>query len=319
MVEPVGKVAGQSWMVTGGCGFIGSHLVRSLLARGARRVVVVDSLRYGNPANLGAADPAVEIVKHQLGHDDPAALARALDGIDGLFHLAAEKHNQSLDSPIEVLRSNVEGTHTLFSLAADAGVKKVVFTSSLYAYGRSEGAPFSEDEIPRPTTVYGISKLAGEHLLAHFQKTRGLPGNVLRYLFVYGPRQFAGLGYKSVILKNGERLLRGEAPIIFGDGRQTLDNVVVDDVVEATVAAMETARSGATWNIGSGEPTSVSHLIATMTAQSGHTMPPIVEPPDWTQGSFRVGDVRRAHAELGWRATTSLTDGISRTLAWMRA
>jgi UDP-glucose 4-epimerase len=308
-----------SYLVTGGCGFIGSHLVRALVERGAKRVVVVDSLRYGDPANLGAVSDKIEIVKHTLGHDDPEVLARALDGIDGLYHLAAEKHNQSKDSPVEVLRSNVEGSFTLFDRAARAGVKKIVFTSSLYAYGRMAGTPFSEDEVPRPTTVYGISKLTGEHLLAHVAKQHGVGYAVLRYLFVYGPRQFAGMGYKSVIVKNGERLLAGERPIIFGDGTQALDYVFVDDVVDATLRAMERDVGGATINIGSGRATTVAELIATLVAQSGKSAAPLHEPPDWTAGSVRVGEVTRAHELLDWRATTSLADGLARTLAWMKS
>jgi UDP-glucose 4-epimerase len=306
-----------TFVVTGGCGFIGSHLVRALIERGARRVVVVDSLRYGDPANLGATMSGVELVEHTLGHGDPAALARALAGADGLFHLAAEKHNQSIDSPVDVLRSNVEGSFTLFDLAARAGVRKIVFSSSLYAYGRMAGAPFSEDEVPRPTTVYGISKLAGEHLLAHVGKSHGVAYNVLRYLFVYGPRQFAGMGYKSVIVKNGERLLTGERPIVFGDGQQALDYVYVDDVVDATLRAMEREVQGETINIGSGRATSVEHLIATLIAQSKQSLTPLHEPPDWTAGSARVGNVDKARRLLDWTATTSLADGLSQTLAWM--
>lgn len=312
------SVRDRNVVVTGGCGFIGSHLVRDLLARGARRVVVVDSMRYGDPANLQGTDTRVELVKFTLGHDEPSALARALEGVDYLFHLAAEKHNQSIDSPIDVLRSNVEGMFTLVDLAIKAGVKKVVFSSSLYAYGRMSGASFSEEEVPRPTTVYGISKLTGEHLLAHFGKTRGLQYNVLRYLFVYGPKQFAGMGYKSVIVKNGERLLRGEAPIIFGDGQQTLDYVFVDDVVDATVRALEADVSGETFNIGSGQATSVAHLIATLIAAAGKSIAPRNDPPDWTAGSYRVGDVAKVARVLGWRATTSLHDGLARTLDWMK-
>jgi UDP-glucose 4-epimerase len=306
-----------SFLITGGCGFIGSHLTRALLAGGARRVVVVDSLRYGDPANLGSAGDRVELVRHTLGHDDPAPLARALAGVDGLFHLAAEKHNQSIDSPIDVLRSNVEGSFTLFDLAARAGVGKIVFSSSLYAYGRMAGPPFSEDEVPHPTTVYGISKLTGEHLLAHVGKIHGVAWNVLRYLFVYGPRQFAGMGYKSVIVKNGERLLGGERPAIFGDGRQALDYVFVDDVVDATLRAMERDVSGETINIGSGRATSVEELIATLIAQSKKALTPLHEPADWTAGSVRVGDVDKARRLLDWSATTSLADGLGQTLAWM--
>lgn len=306
-------LAGSTVMVTGGCGFIGSHLVRALLERGAKEVRILDSLRYGDPANLGDSHPALRLTRHTLGTDDPAVLAAELTGVDYLFHLAAEKHNQSKESPQRVFRANIEGTHELLQAAADAGVRKVVFSSSLYAYGRMHGAPFREDEVPRPTTVYGISKLAGEHLCAHFFATRGLAYNTLRYLFVYGPRQFAGMGYKSVIMKNAEQLLAGAPLTIYGDGSQTLDYVFVDDVVDATLRAMETHVSGETLNIGSGQGTPVLELLETLALVAGRSRERRFLPEDWTAGTCRVADAERAERILGWRATTPLAEGLRRT------
>jgi UDP-glucose 4-epimerase len=306
-------LAGSAFLVTGGCGFIGSHLVRALVGAGAGRVTVVDSLRYGDRANLGGSSPNVEIVQHTLGVDDPAALRAALRGVRFVFHLAAEKHNQSKDDPVRVMRSNIEGTWLLLDAAARAGVEKIVFTSSLYAYGRLGGAPFVEDELPRPRTIYGISKLTGEHLLA----VAGTPFTVLRYLFVYGPRQFAGMGYKSVIVKTFERLLRGEPPVVFGDGEQTLDYVFVDDVVDATLAALASGANGEVINIGSGRPTTVNELMTLMQDVAGTRLPVRHDPPDWTAGSYRVGNVDKARRVLGWTARTPLRDGLAATYSWL--
>jgi len=306
-------------MVTGGCGFIGSHLVLQLLERGAKRIVVIDSLRYGDRANLGQLSAAVEVVPYTLGTDAPARLREKMDGVNHLFHLAAEKHNQSKDSPLEVLRSNIEGTYTLFDIAARSGVEKIVFTSSLYAYGRMQGPPFVEDELPQPRTVYGISKLCGEHLLAHINAEHGTAYNILRYLFVYGPRQFAGMGYKSVIVRNFERLLADLPPTVYGDGTQTLDYIFVDDAVEATIRALESEVSGEVFNVGSGVPTTVNALIDLMSAIAGSTRPRSVEPADWTAGSFRVADITKARRVLGWQPRTTLADGLERTYRWMAA
>jgi UDP-glucose 4-epimerase len=305
-------------MVTGGCGFIGSHLAYALAARGAKRIVVVDSLRYGKPENLGALAKQVEVVQYTLGQSPRDMLKPALEGVTHLFHLAAEKHNQSKDSPARVYQSNIVGTHTLFEDAVEAGVKKIVFTSSLYAYGRMTGAPFVESEVPQPRTVYGISKLAGEHILAHFGQTRGVAWNVLRYLFVYGPKQFAGLGYKSVIMKNFQRILSGEPPVILGDGKQELDYVFVDDVVEATLSAMESPVTNEVVNIASGHGTRVDELTEAMLRVSGSALRPTHGPADWTHGSCRVGSAERAADVLGWRATTPLDVGLRRTFDWIR-
>ncbi|HMR77156.1 MAG TPA: NAD-dependent epimerase/dehydratase family protein, partial [Polyangiaceae bacterium] len=311
--------AGQRVVVTGGAGFIGSHLVRRLLEMGAAQVVVIDSLRYGDQANLAGTSEAVELVQHTLGTDNPKDLDRALDGADLLFHLAAEKHNQSKDSPDRVYRANIAGTHGLYERAVAAGVKKVVFSSSLYAYGRMRGAPFVETELPQPRTVYGITKLAGEHVLAHFAETHGLSTMVLRYLFIYGPKQFAGMGYKSVIMKSFDRLLAGEAPIVFGDGEQTLDYVYVDDAVDATISAMTQDVSGETLNVASGRGVSVNELLDTMIRVSGKQTQKEPGPADWTAGTKRIGDPSHAQKVLGFSAQTSLEDGLRKTYDWIRS
>ncbi len=312
------SLSGRTALVTGGCGFIGQHLVEALVRGDARRVVVLDSLRFGDPAHVKALGPQVEVIRFALGHDDADALPGHLKGVDFLFLLAAEKHNASREEPLSLLRSNVTGTYSLLEQAAAAGVRKVVFSSSLFAYGRRHAPPLQEDEVPRPDTVYGISKLAGEHLLRQAEHAHGLAWMVLRYFFVYGPRQYPGLGYKSVIVRNFERLLAGFPATVRGDGRQTLDYVYVDDVVEATVRAMEADVSGEVWNVGSGRGTEIRALLEEMAdvAEAPRALEPL--PADETAGTSRVADVGRIAARLGWRPRTSLADGLGRTLSWMR-
>ncbi len=311
----MGALPGSSVLVTGGCGFIGSHLVRRLLAEGVRRVVVLDSLRYGSEQNLAGVEAAgrIELVRFTLGRDEPSLLERHLDGVDHLFHLAAEKHNQSKHEPDAVLRANVLGTQALFAAAARSGVQKVIFASSLYSYGRLAGPPCSETDLPLPTTVYGISKLCGERLLAHATAGQAMRGDSLRFFFVFGPRQFAGMGYRSVIVKNFNRLRAGQPPVIFGDGSQRLDYVYVDDVVEAMLRCMESPGSDRVLNVGSGVGISIEALTAAMLRVAGSSASPQHEPPDWTAGSSRVANIDAIRTALGWQPRVTLEQGLRET------
>jgi UDP-glucose 4-epimerase len=261
----------------------------------------------------------VRVIKLNLGAGAGERLGGELREVDYLFHLAAEKHNQSLDNPLKVIDANIAGTHELLAAAQQSGVKKVVFTSSLYACGRISGPPFAETELPHPQTVYGLSKLAGEHLCAYFQAKFGLASVVLRCWFVYGPKQFARQGYKSVILKNFERLLNGKSPVINGDGRQILDYIFVDDVVELALRAMRMPVDGEIINICSGQGTSVLALTELMqrVAETGYL--PVFAPPDCTHGSSRVGDPSRMRALLQYRPMTRMETGLRRTLDWIRS
>jgi UDP-glucose 4-epimerase len=299
---------GRTCVVTGGCGFIGGHLVRGLLQAGAARVVVLDGLPSGDPAGVGGL-PNVLLVRHVLGTDPADALERVLAGADYVFHLAALKHRTAAGAPRALLAGNVIGTWELLSAAARAGVRKVVFASSLFAHGGRQAPAQKEDDPPRPDTAYGVSKLAGEHLL----RAAGLPHVALRYFFVYGPGQHAGQGYPSVIVRNFRRLRAGERPTVYGDGRQALDYVYVDDVVEATLNALEAPLSEGIVNVGSGRPTAVDDLVSRMVAVSGIALPKEYLSADETAGTWRVASIARAAEALGWRPRTSLDDGLART------
>jgi len=310
--------SGKTIVVTGGCGFIGSHLVRQLAALGASQIRIIDSLKFGKAPDLETKDAQVTLHKLELGASPSADIRAACRDADYLFHLAAEKHNSCLDDPARVYRANVIGTHELIASAVAEGIKRVVFSSSLYTYGRMKGEPMSEDEIPIPRTAYGISKLAGEQIVRMFHVDLGLPAVVLRYFFVYGPKQFVGMGYKSVIIKNFERLLHDEPPIIRGDGLQTLDYIYVDDVVRSTLAAMASDISFDILNIGSGTGTPIRDLVELMIAVHGNRVKPIAEPPDFTAGSSRVSKIDKAARVLGHTCCVDLIEGLRRTLNWMQ-
>ena len=311
------NINGARVFVTGGAGFVGSHLTQALLRRGAAQVTIIDSLRYGDLANLGKQE-RVSVIQHTLGKDSVSKLESLISGHDLLFHLAAEKHNQSKDSPYDVIRANIDGSLEVFTAAAKAGVKKIVYTSSLYANGRVVGDDLKESDVPCPRTVYGMTKLAGEHLLQFIKAQYGVSFSAIRYMFVYGPKQFAGMGYKSVIVKNFERIFAGQKPVIFGDGQQVLDYIFVDDAVEATIRAMEIDTAGEILNVGSGKGVSVESLVKTMCRVAGVAYQPIFEAADWTAGTRRVGDISKALKSLAWDPSVNLESGLRLTANWIK-
>lgn len=307
----------HSVLVTGGAGFIGSHLVRRLLDLGVKKVIVVDSFEYGIKENLPVGDRVVRI-KHNIGVDSMVSLERLIMGCTHIFHLAAQKHNQSLATPHSVYQANIIGTADLFEIAGKCGVKKIIFSSSLYSYGRTTLPPMREDDCVTPHTIYGISKVAGEQLLDYYANKYGYDYAVLRLFFVYGPRQFPGMGYKSIIVKNFERLARGERPVIFGDGNQSLDYVYVEDVINALVKVAESHVNREIFNVGSGKATSVSNLTALMKKISGSTAEIDYGPADKTQGTIRVSDIKKIEKVLQWQPIVTIEDGLERTFAWVK-
>jgi UDP-glucose 4-epimerase len=295
-------------LVTGAAGFIGSHLIARLCDLGWQ-VIGIDNERSGDWSRISV--PCIRI-ERDLATMTTSELADATAGVDVCFHLAAEKHNSSPTTPGRVIDVNISATRRILEAAAVSGVGKVVFTSSLYAYGSLGPALMNERDVPTPTTVYGMSKLAGEHLLRVAAWSHGLSWSVARLFFVYGPRQYAEGGYKSVVVANFERLLRHERPIIYGDGKQALDYVYVDDVVDALLLLAEPENNGLVCNIGTGRAVSVGELTEIMLTISGRDLEPLACPPDWTAGSVRVADTSLTRETLGWTATTTMEDGLAR-------
>lgn len=301
-------LSGRRCVVTGAAGFIGSHLAGRLGRLPGTRVIALDSLVFGSWGNL-AREESIRRETADLRELDADALARLLDGTDVLFHLAAQKLNNA-ESRQALIDCNFAATDRLFTAAARAGVRRIIFSSSLYAYGRMSGPPMDEAERPEPRTLYGVTKLAGEGLLREASRQHGVEGVSVRLFFVYGPRQFAGSGYPSVIVRNFDRLLRGEPPRIHGDGTQSLDYVFVDDVVDALIRATTTDPSPGVVNIGSGRAVSINDLTRVMSEVAGFEGEPVHDAPDWTAGSHRQADTRRAAELLGWQATTPLRTGL---------
>lgn len=314
---PAVQIQNASFAVTGGCGFIGAAVVQHLLDEGADRVLVLDSLKAGRRERL-PDDARVVFVETTLGEAPVEKLTQLLHGVDGVFHLAAEKHRPSLNSPRDLVLTNVLGTRDVIEAGRAAAIRKLVFSSSLYAYGRMSGLPMLETEPPHPHTLYGATKLLGEHLVDAAHRAGAFAAVSLRYFFVYGPRQHVGTGYKSVVVANFDRLRRNERPIIHGDGEQSLDYSHVDDIARATALAMTREVSGKVLNVGSGRALSVNALTEAMMQASGVRLEPIFDEADHTARSCRVANIGHAESLLGFRSQVPLDEGLRSTWEWIR-
>jgi UDP-glucose 4-epimerase len=299
-------------LVTGGAGFIGSHLTDALLARGDE-VVVVDDLSSGMPARL---DPAATL--HKVSIADPGALTGVVTGWrpDLICHLAAQINVRvSVEAPGDDAGVNVVGTVNVLEAAREAGARVLFASSGGALYGRDAPIPSLEDVLPLPESPYGIAKFCAECYVGLYNRLHGTRHSVLRLANVYGPRQDPA-GEAGVITIFCARALAREAPVIFGDGEQTRDYVYVGDVVRSFLAAADSGRPG-TWNIGTGTEVSVLDLVAIIAGIVGRDIVPRFEPAIPGELLRSAVSVDRAARELGWRPATALDGGVRRVYAWI--
>ncbi len=301
------------YLVTGGCGFIGSHLVDALMAAG-HAVRVLDDLSTGTTDHL---PQGATLLRGSVS--DPALARQALAGVDGCFHLAAIASVQrSEDEFLATHHVNLGGNLTLLDAIAAGRRVPFVYASSAAVYGDCADLPIGEDSPRRPLSAYGADKLAGELHAAVASHVRGIPTTGLRFFNVYGPRQPPGSPYSGVVSIFADRIGRGQDVTVFGDGEQTRDLVAVADVVRALHRAMELALPGApVFNVCTGRATSVLDLARTIAGLHG-TAPVIRHGPP-RQGEIRhsVGDPSRGRAALGLGDRVALTEGLRALLDFM--
>lgn len=307
------------YLITGVGGFIGSSLARTLLTRG-EQVRGVDNFCTGRRENI--AEIANRIDLHDADICDLDAMHRACAGVDFVLHEAAiPSVPKSVIDPLASNRANIDGTVCLLVAARDAKVKRVIYAASSSAYGDTPTLPKHEDMRPDPISPYAVAKLAGEHYMVSFYRCYGLETVSLRYFNVFGPRQDPSSPYSGVLAKFITQMLRGEQPVIYGDGEQSRDFTYIDNVVEANLLACKAPAAsvaGRVLNLATGRRVTLNetfHLLQSLTGYSG--------PPKY--GSERGGDIKhsladiaKAQAALGYQPSVGFDEGLRRTVDWYR-
>ncbi|MGQ9888473.1 MAG: SDR family oxidoreductase [Aggregatilineales bacterium] len=307
----------EVYVVTGGAGFIGSHLVERLL-RDGHTVRVVDNLSTGRRENLAHLDG---FAFYQASVTDRAALDEAFAGADYVLHQAGlPSVPRSIDDPLTTHDYNATGTLIVLQAARAAGVRRVVYAASSSAYGDAEGDYKDESTLPDPLSPYAVAKLTGEYYCRVFTMVYGLETVALRYFNVFGPRQDPTSRYAAVIPLFITAMLNGQPPVIYGDGHQSRDFTYVDNVVEGNLLAVKApAAAGRVLNLATGQRVTLLELVDKLNALLGTSFSPVHDAP-------RPGDVRhsraaveRARALLGYTPPVDFDTGLARTLAWYQA
>ncbi len=305
-------------LVTGGAGFIGSHLVEALRARG-RRVRVLDNFSTGSPANLAAVRDDVEIVDGDI--TNPAEVAEAMRDVEVVFHQAAlASVPRSVADPLATHRACVDGTLHVLMAARAAGARRVVYAASSSAYGNSPRLPKRESDPTNPLSPYAVAKLAGEQYCAAFTNVYGLETVRLRYFNVFGPRQPPDSPYAAVIPRFVRAMLAGRSPRLHGDGRQSRDFTYIDNVVRANLLAAEApAASGHVYNVACGGRISLLDLVGQLNALLGTDLAPVHEATRAGDVAHSEADIARARADLGYEPHVDFATGLRRCVAWYGA
>ncbi len=309
----------QNVVVTGGAGFIGSAIVRALLADPeVRRVVVIDDLSTGKRTNLAEVSSRIEFLP--LDIRNYGAIEPVFEGIDVIFHEAAiPSVPQSIEDPAYTHEVNINGTFNVFRAAQRKNVRRVVYAASCAAYGDSDALPLKEATLPRPKSPYAVQKLVGEYYARTFWEVYGLETVCLRYFNVFGPRQDPGSPYSGVLSLFSRALLENRAPTIFGDGEQSRDFIYVENIARLNLLAARAPKApGRVFNAGAGRRYSLNEIWALLQSIGDVEMPPLYGPE-------RAGDIRHSQADitqtrndLGFEPQIDFEEGLRRTLAWYR-
>lgn len=315
------ELTGKRILVIGGAGLIGSHIVDLLTETDVAEIVIYDNFFRGRVENLRDAmkDPRVKIYPHggDVLHSD--ILERAMEGINGVFHLAALWLLQCHEYPRSAFDVNIRGTYNVIEAAVRQKVKRVIYSSSASVYGDAVELPMTEEHPYNNFTFYGATKIAGEHMFKSLGTRYGLDWAGLRYMNVYGPRQDYKGAYIAVMMKILDRLDAGQAPVVYGDGSQQYDFIDVLDIARANICAMRADVTGHCYNVGRGIGTSIKELAELLIRLSGSDARIHYEPAGQTFVTNRIGSVEAAERDLGFRWRIDLEEGMKRLIEWRRA
>lgn len=306
------------FLVTGGAGFIGSHIAEALVARGDD-VRIFDNLSTGHLANLDGFRDDVEFVEGDLTDED--TIKQVVQGVDCIFHEAAlASVPRSVEQPLDTNAACVTGTLTLLDAARRAGVGRLVYAASSSAYGDQPNSSKRETDPPSPLSPYAVAKLAGEHYCQAFHATYGFETVCLRYFNVFGPRQDPDSDYSAVIPLFVSAMLEGRQPTIFGDGHQSRDFTYISNVVEANLLAADAPDvSGKTFNAARGSSVSLLELLDVLNRLLGTDITPLHEAPRPGDVRESMADITRARKLLGYNPRVGLEEGLKRSIEYYRS
>jgi nucleoside-diphosphate-sugar epimerase len=304
-------------LVTGGAGFIGSHIAGRLIQNGDQ-VKVLDNVSTGSLQNLKDFREDIEFIEGDIR--DEGTLKRAIKGVDCVFHQAALPSVQrSVQFPVESAAVNAMGTLQILEASRYAGVRRVVYASSSSVYGNTPTLPKREDQPPNPLSPYAVSKLTGEQYCRIYFNLHGLETVCLRYFNVFGPRQDPGSAYAAVIPRFIHALSNEESPVVYGDGEQTRDFTFVSNAVDANLLASTAERApGGVFNVACSERTSLNSLLHHLERITGTSASAVHEPPRPGDVKDSLADICQALEKLGYRPATTLEEGLRKTVEWFQ-
>ncbi|MCP6759273.1 MAG: NAD-dependent epimerase/dehydratase family protein [Fischerella sp. CENA71] len=308
-------------LITGGAGLVGSHIADLLVKEGVGEIIVLDNFTRGRLANLAWTKENGPLVIVEGDIRDQKLLGEVMQGVDYVFHQAAIRITQCAEEPRLALEVLADGTFNVLEAAVNAKVKKVVAASSASIYGMAEDFPTTESHHPyNNRTLYGAAKVFNEGLLRSFYEMYGLDYVALRYFNVYGPRMDIYGVYTEVLIRWMDRIAAGQPPLIFGDGKQTMDFVYIEDIARANILAAKADVTDEVFNVASGVESSLNDLAYSLTKVMGSDLQPEYGPERKVNPvQRRLADVSKAQRLLGFEAEVSLEEGLRRLVNWWRS